>query len=233
MTMDVSVIIPTLNEEKYLAPCLESLSRQEFGGSYEIVVGDGCSTDATEAICRDYGAKFLVEPKPTIAAGRQKACDAAKGRTIVSTDADIQAPVNWLDSIVSRFDGNVGLYGNIVPYDGSRTEAWMCRNVMSRYMHVMDCLGNPVPAGSNLAFKRSAFEEVGGFNTDLVTAEDLDLTKKLMGVGKVAYNPHGHVYVSLRRVKGWGYGNYVKFHVTNAIKYHATGKSHDSYEPVR
>ncbi|MFC2174386.1 glycosyltransferase [archaeon] len=231
--MDVSVIIPTLNEEKYLAPCLESLSSQRFSGSYEIIVGDGCSTDKTEKICGEYGAKFVVEPKPTIAAGRQKACDKAKGRIIVSTDADIHAPAEWLDSIATQFNGNVGLYGNIVPYDGSAAEAWVCKNVMSKYMHLMDVLGKPVPAGSNLSFTRKAFKEVGGFNTELVTAEDLDLTHKLMGVGKVAYNPKGVVYVSLRRVKGWGYGNYIKFHVTNAIKYHTTGKSHDSYEPIR
>jgi len=231
--MDVSVIIPTLNEEKYLEPCLESLRNQEFSGSYEVIVGDGCSTDATEKISREYGARFLVEPKPTISAGRQTACKAAKGRIIVSTDADIQAPRGWLDSIVSGFNGNVAVYGNIIPYDGSPTETWVCKNVMSKYMALMDRLGKPVPAGSNLSFKRAAFKETGGFNTDLVTAEDLDLTHKLMQQGRVAYNPDGIVYVSLRRVKGWGYGNYVKFHVTNAIKYHTTGKSHDSYAPVR
>ncbi len=231
--MDVSVIIPTYNEEKYIGPCLESLANQDYSGSYEIIIGDGGSTDKTHAICKKYGAKVVVEPKPTISAGRKKACEKAKGRIIVSTDADIQAPPGWLNSIVTNFNGNVAIYGNVIPYDGSKKEAWMCKHVMSKYMRLMDLLGKPVPAGSNLAFTRKAFEAAGGWNPELVTAEDLDLVHKLQQQGKIKYNPTGEVYVSLRRVKGWGYVNYVKFHVSNAIKYHTTGKSHDTYERIR
>jgi len=231
--MDISIIIPTLNEEKYISQCLESISRQEFSGSHEVIVGDGMSTDRTIAICEEYGAKVVIEPKPTISAGRAKACRAAKGRIIISTDADINAPKDWLEQVYSGFNGHVCTYGNIIPYDGSHLEEWVCENVMDKYMWTMDHLGKPVPAGSNLAFKRKAYEKVGGFDRDIVTAEDLDLTKRLSGVGTVAYNPNSIVYVSMRRVRGWGYPQYVKFHVTNAIKYHRTGKSHDSYEPIR
>ena len=231
--MDVSVIIPTLNEEKYLAACLDSLAKQTFSGSHEVIIGDGCSTDKTLAIAAEYGAKVVVEPKPTIAAGRQKACDAAKGRIIISTDADIHAPATWIDNIYSNFDSNAGMYGNIIPYDGSRQEQWFCKHVMHGYMQLMDWMHIPSPVGANLAFKRAAFEQTGGFNTDMRTAEDLDIVRKLSRIGRVAYNPFGVVYVSLRRVRGWGYGRYVAFHLSNAIKYNATGKSHDSYEPVR
>ena len=231
--MDISIIIPTLNEEKYIGPCLQSIADQNFSGSYEVIIGDGASTDKTLDICEKYGAKVVVEKKPVISAGRRKACAKAKGRIIVSTDADIHAPVGWLDSIVTNFDGNTGTYGNVVPYDGGKLETWVCRNVMGKYMWLMGALGSPVPAGSNLAFNRKDYEGVGGFSPDLVTAEDLDLVKRLKEVGRVSYNPDSMVYVSMRRVRGWGYGGYIKFHVTNAIKYHTTGKSHDSYEPIR
>lgn len=232
--MDISIIIPTLNEEKYIGQCLESISQQEFSGSHEVIVGDGVSTDRTLAICEEYGAEVATEPKPTISAGRDSACRMAKGRIIVSTDADINAPKDWLENVLSGFEqGEVCSYGNIIPYDGSHLEEWVCENVMDKYMWAMDKLGKPVPAGSNLAFTRKAYKKVGGFDRDIVTAEDLDLTKRLSAEGKVSYNPKSVVYVSLRRVRGWGYPHYVKFHVTNAIKYHRTGKSHDSYEPIR
>lgn len=231
--MDITVIIPTYNEEKYIGSCLDSLNKQDYNGSYEIIVGDGNSTDKTHAICAEYGAKVVIEPKPTISAGRQKACEFAKGRIIVSTDADAKAPKEWLESITSNFNGNVALYGNIIPYDGSKYEQWVCKHVMSKYMQFMDAIGKPVPAGSNLAFKRKAFENVGGWNKELITAEDLDLVRKLKTQGTVSYNPSGEVYVSLRRVKKWGYLNYVSFHVSNAIKYHTTGKSHNTYERIR
>lgn len=231
--MDVSIIIPTMNEERYIGQCLDSIADQEFNGSYEIVVGDGESDDRTVEICEDYGAKVVFEPKPTIAAGRQKACDAAKGRIIVSTDADIKATPLWLDKIVSGFDGNVAVYGNVVPYDGSNAERWFCAHVMDLYLRAMHAIGNHVPVGSNLAFRHDAFDAVGGFDTDAVTAEDLDLVKRLRHEGTIAYKPDNVVYASMRRVKKWGYLGYVGFHLTNALKYHATGKGHSSYEQIR
>jgi len=231
--MDISIIIPALNEEKYIGQCLESISRQEFSGTYDVIVGDGMSTDKTVAICEEYGAKVVIEPKHTISAGRAKACKAAKGKIIVSTDADIKAPKDWLEQVYSGFNGNVCTYGRIIPYDGSHLEKWVCENVMDKYLWFMDKVGKPVPIGSNLAFKRKAYEKIGGFNKNIITAEDLELTKRLSEVGTIAYNPNSIVYVSMRRVRKWGYPKYIKFHVTNAIKYYRTGKSHDSYEPIR
>lgn len=231
--MDVSVIIPTLNEEKYLGQCLQSIANQTFSGSYEVIIGDGDSKDKTLDIADEYGAKVVIEKKPVISAGRVKACEKAKGRIIVSTDADIHAPTHWIENIYSKFDGNVGSYGNVIPYDGGQIETWVCKNMMDRYMQIMGALGMPVPAGSNLSFKRKDYEKAGGFDPNIVTAEDLDLVRRLKERGTVAYNPSSEVYVSMRRVRGWGYGGYVKFHVTNAIKYHTTGKSHDFYEPIR
>ena len=66
-----------------------------------------------------------------------------------------------------------------------------------------------------------------------MTAVFLYFVKRIKPLGKIVYSPKSVVYVSMRRVKGWGYKNYVTFHVTNAIKFHTTGKSHDSYEPIR
>ena len=231
--MDISIIIPTLNEEKYLPKCLDSIAKQDYSGSYEVILGDGCSKDRTLKIAKEYGAKVVTEPKKTISAGRQKACEKAKGRIIVSTDADIIAPKDWLTKADKALEGCVGGFGYIVPYDGNGLETWMCKHVMDRWMWGMSAIRMPVPAGSNLYFQRKAFEKAGGFNTDLVTAEDLDLVTRLMKQGKVSYNPDSVVYVSLRRVQDWGYARYVLFHTTNAIKWHSTGKSHGEYGAVR
>ena len=55
--MDISVIIPTYNEEKYVGTCLRSLSNQDYQGKYEIIISDGSSTDRTVEIARRYGAQ--------------------------------------------------------------------------------------------------------------------------------------------------------------------------------
>lgn len=52
----VSIGLPVFNGEKYLPAALNSLIQQEFE-DFELIVSDNASTDATEAICRDFAAK--------------------------------------------------------------------------------------------------------------------------------------------------------------------------------
>ncbi|MCD6522796.1 MAG: glycosyltransferase [Candidatus Diapherotrites archaeon] len=232
--MDVSVIIPTLNEEKYIGNCLESLINQQFSGSFEIIIGDGGSTDMTKDICKEYGVKFVVEKKPTIAAGRQKACEKAKGKVILSTDADAILEQQWIDVMYSSLeDGYVCVYGNVVPYDGTSIDTLAAYTLMPLYMKTMALLGMDVPAGSNMGFKKKAFDMVGGFNTDIIAGEDLDLVKRLKHIGNIRYNRDSIVHVSARRMHKWGRTKYLLFHTTNAVKVHTIGVGHKRYEPVR
>lgn len=55
---DVSVIVVTYNQEGTIARTLDSILSQKFEGSFEIVIGDDCSSDATEDICRRYATKY-------------------------------------------------------------------------------------------------------------------------------------------------------------------------------
>ncbi len=231
--MDISVIIPTMNEEKCIGRTLKSLKEQSFGGKYEIIIGDGGSKDRTKAICRKYGAKFVVEPKPTISAGRQKACAIAKGKIIVSTDADIKADKEFLKAVWESYNGNVATYGPIYALDGDWLQAFGTDFVFNWYMRLANALGVTIAAGSNVSFRRKDFEAIGGWNTDLVMAEDLDILKRLKARGKLRFTPKAKVRVSTRRVKGWGYRKFLWHHITNAWKYMTTGKSHDEYEQVR
>jgi glycosyltransferase involved in cell wall biosynthesis len=230
--MEISVIIPALNEEKYLGRALESIYRQKFYYNYEVIIGDGGSTDRTERIAREYGAKLVVEKKRTIAAGRQKACEQAKGRVIVSTDADIRADENWLNEIWKAYDGNVATYGPIYALDGDWLQAFGTDVVFNNYMRLCNALGLTISAGSNISFLRKDFEAIGGWNTDLAAAEDLDILKRLQARGKLIMTPNAKVFVSTRRVKGWGYAKFLSYHATSALKYFTTGKSHERYERV-
>ena len=54
----ISVVIPTLNEEKYLPFCLESLTKQTFK-EFEIIIADGNSTDKTQEIAHKYTKKVI------------------------------------------------------------------------------------------------------------------------------------------------------------------------------
>ncbi|MGI6594813.1 MAG: glycosyltransferase family 2 protein [Christensenellales bacterium] len=56
--MEVSVIIPTFNQAKFLKQCLDSVFSQKVNFDYEVLVGDDCSTDNTLEILKEYQEKY-------------------------------------------------------------------------------------------------------------------------------------------------------------------------------
>jgi glycosyltransferase involved in cell wall biosynthesis len=80
----LSVVVITLNEEKNIARCLESVK----GIADEIVIIDSNSTDRTEEICKNYDAKFIQHPFEGYVKQKNIAVDAAKYNHILSLDAD-------------------------------------------------------------------------------------------------------------------------------------------------
>ena len=85
-----SVVIPAHNEEKYIGKCLRSIksaSKYVSGGVEMIVVANRC-TDRTAVIAKHYGARVLTNDDKCISAIRNTGIRAAKGRIIVTIDAD-------------------------------------------------------------------------------------------------------------------------------------------------
>lgn len=56
--MDISVIVVTYNQESTIGRTLDSILSQKTEAEYEIIIGDDCSTDGTEAICRGYAERY-------------------------------------------------------------------------------------------------------------------------------------------------------------------------------
>lgn len=81
----VSIVIPCLNEERYIIPLLDSLAVQDYGPEgIEVIVADGGSTDSTRQLVADYQVPFarleLVDnPKRITVGGLNAGMDAAKG----------------------------------------------------------------------------------------------------------------------------------------------------------
>ena len=62
--LQLSVCIITYNQEKYLPQALDSILNQEHNYSYEIIVGEDCSTDNTRKVLEDYATKYPDIIKP-------------------------------------------------------------------------------------------------------------------------------------------------------------------------
>ncbi|ODS39245.1 MAG: hypothetical protein A7316_06140 [Candidatus Altiarchaeales archaeon WOR_SM1_86-2] len=236
--MDISVVVPSLNEEKYIERCMRSLRNQKFDGSYEIILGDGCSEDRTVKIAENYADKIVLETKRTPAAERQAGANVAEGEIIAFSDADAFVPDNWLREIYNAFNsnGNVRNHKSLVAVYGSlhlRECITPVNITASAYVKILDKLDICLPTASNFAVKADVFRKVGGFDTDLITCEEMDLARKLTAMGEFKYTPGIKSFMSQRRLKKWGYPYFIYFHFTNTIKFQLTGVPYGNYEPVR
>ena len=216
---DISVIVPTWNEERYLQKCLQSLRRQSLNRRYEIIVVDGGSTDRTLEIARSLADKVLVLPGKPVGAARNAGADIAEGAILAFIDADTMASYTWLEGIIKYLSVNpsvVGVTGPTIPYGGSRFDELMYRvaNSLERFSFK---LGFPHVAGFNSAYKKEAFWKAGGFDANRELSEDVLLSLRIRHHGQILFSPTMVAYTSLRRINEYGYGYLTTYYTINII----------------
>ncbi|HEY7293423.1 MAG TPA: glycosyltransferase family A protein, partial [Dehalococcoidia bacterium] len=104
----VSVVIPAYNEELWLERCVGALQRQKTDVPYEIIVVDNNSTDNTAAIARRLPVRYVFEPRQGLTFARQAGQEAARGEIVAHTDADSEAPPDWIERIAREFRRDAG-----------------------------------------------------------------------------------------------------------------------------
>ncbi len=233
-SMKVSVIVPALNEEKYIGYLFKGLKEQSFK-DFEVIVADGGSTDRTREIAKKNGAKVVVEKRRGIARGRNAGAKVAKGELLVFIDADTMPTKDLLKAYVENVKGDVvAATGPILPLEktNKRTELGY-KFVSIFFVKLAIKIGRPSIVGSNFAVKREAFEKAGRFNDNLITYEDWDLSKRLKKLGRIKYVDEAIVRTSARRIFAWGIFGFFKFHVGNIFRYNLLKKPKEEYEPIR
>lgn len=104
-SVDVTVVIPTLNGERYLAEVLDAIAAQDFDGSIETLVIDSGSADATLDIVRESSDVRLHQiPNDEFGHGRTRNLGArlARGRIVVFLTQDATpATSDWLRHLVA------------------------------------------------------------------------------------------------------------------------------------
>ncbi|MFH0832692.1 MAG: glycosyltransferase [Candidatus Aenigmatarchaeota archaeon] len=231
----VSVIIPTLNEDKYIEPTLFHIKRQN---PYEIILGDSYSDDGTVKIAKKYGAKVAYAPRGAASIGRNAAAKKAKGDVLLFLDADTIAYPNMLETIKKDFKDR-------------RIAGWTCTfYAFSPYLkdHVMYTATSdlikflvehvkPHAAGFNIAVRRSVFEKINGFDESLKVMEDHDLTWRVSKHGKFKFSTETCVFTSVRRLSNWGRWGLFKKYSKIYLGYILKNKKYDTknvrYEPIR
>ncbi len=234
--VEISVIVPALNEEGYIDKALDGLSRQSFR-DFETIVVDGGSTDRTLEIARRKGARTLVQ-SPARGAGRARNAGAAvaKGELLLFLDADT-VPSRGLLGVYSRImkdEGVAAATGPIRPLEKTGTRYALAYKIVSVYfVRASVRLGRPAFMGSNFAVRKSAFMDVRGFNESMRSYEDWEFSNRLKAEGRMAYSMDATVRTSIRRVRKWGMTRYILFYITNFLRFRIFGESHKEYGPVR
>jgi GT2 family glycosyltransferase len=176
-----SIIIPVLNNPKGLRRCIEALRGQ--GRAFERIVVDNGSTDETCAVAELHADRVLICPKLTIGALRNQGAQVAKGQILVFTDSDQRPAEGWLASGLEALarEESAGMLG--ARYHAPEGSSWVAKtwDLQRRYSDVPGDIG--WLQGGNLFVKRAAFERVGGFRTDLVASEDVDLSFRVRNAG--------------------------------------------------
>jgi glycosyltransferase involved in cell wall biosynthesis len=232
----ISVIIPTLNEEKYVEKTLLSLKAQTIKLPYEIIVSDGNSKDKTVEIAKRYANKIVICNKKGVALGRNLGAKYADGEILVFVDADTILLPNTLEEVYKEVKKkNVALVScPVAPFSYSPSFYflyWFYNQFSKNSIKV----GKPQVAGMFMATKKSIFNCVNGFNEKLRIIEDYDFSKKVSKFGKVKIVDTTFVLTSPRRIEKWGKAKGAAKYLGIYLAYLLTGKDigWKIYKPIR
>lgn len=204
-----SVVIPALNEEKYLPRLLNALARQTYT-DFEVVVVDGGSRDDTQKIVREYKAFYplflKVSQRKNVGLQRNVGAFASQGEYLVFFDADVTIFPDYFATIVKRLQKRpIGIATTrFVPDSPSLLDHFLT-HLCGWGIQASLILGKPFMSGQNLIIRRDIFNHVGGFDKTVIHGEDCDLVQRVVKahyLGEFLKSPT-HV-VSFRRLRKEG-----------------------------
>jgi len=174
----VSVIVAARNEEHNLPHCLAALARLDYpADKIEFIIVNDHSTDRTpdiiDSFCRmkpGFIALHLQveKAKPGKSGALLAAIEQSRGEVIFFTDADCVPPTTWIRGLLARLQPDVGIVGGFTTLQpiqsiGEKVQALDWLFLLSA-ASAASLLNYPISwVGNNLAFRRQAYDQVGGF----------------------------------------------------------------------
>ncbi len=199
--MQVSVVIPTLNEAEDLPVLLESLKKQTFR-DFEIVVADAGSKDGTVNLAKKYGARVVPGGMP--GPGRNRGAEVANGEFLFFFDADVEVPPNFIGDAVKELDDR---FLDLATCEFRPKSDLRLDDVMFRFANLSVKMNqdlNPRAAGFCIFITRRLFRRVGGFDETLKLAEDHDLVQRASKFRPLRVLKTVELKVSVRRLEKEG-----------------------------
>ena len=202
----VSVILPVLNEERYLEATVSSITSQEYAGQIEIVLALGPSRDRTDEVAgkisaRDTRVKLVKNPSGKTADALNAAIAASSHPIIVRVDGHSVLPQGYIREAVATLarTGAVNVGGVMAAEGITAFEKAVAVAMRSSFgvggasFHIGGAEG-PADTVYLGVFLRSAIEAINGFDPRFIRAQDWELNYRLRERGGMVYfNPRLHV----------------------------------------
>ncbi len=174
----ISIIIPTLNEEKNLKRLLPHLIKMDKKSLIkEIIIADGGSQDQTIAYAISFGAKAIQTDK-----GRAQQMNAgakkATGEILHFIHADSFPPANFTSDVLHKINEGVD-YGCFRSLFHTSNKFLRSNSYFTRFKGIIFRGG-----GQTLFIKKSLFDKAGGYKESLIVMEEYELLRRLRKIGK-------------------------------------------------
>jgi len=196
----VSVIVTTRNNHETIDACLSSIVNQTYQ-PIELVVVDRDSTDGTKMIARYY-TQHVYNCGPERSAQPNFGVSKATGEFVVIIDSDMELTPHVIQDCVDTMHYRPQTKGIIIPEESFGVGFWSKCKHLERSFY----------AGQNSLeaarfFTKETFEQVGGYDLDMVSGEDWDLSSRVRNLGRIervtSYIRHNegnlHLLRSLRK----------------------------------
>ncbi len=239
----ISIIIPSLNEEKLLPKTLSQFSpelKEKF--NIEIIVSDGGSTDTTLEIASKF-ADIIVQANPgekqNISKGRNAGAKKANGDLLYLMNADTR-----ISNLEEFFVTTINTFKNanylalscrfkVFPEEEIFSDK-LFHSFYNNYAHLLNVVGMGMGRGECHMVRKSIFLKTGGYNENLAAGEDYDLYRRIKKLGKIKFFRNLVVYESPRRYRKYGYISVFSDWTKNSISVLFKNKSvSKNWDPVR
>lgn len=191
----VSIIVPTKNSEATLQDCLSSIDKQSYA-EIELIVVDNFSDDSTPDIAKRH-TKHFFSKGPERSAQRNFGVSKAKGEFVVIIDSDMNLSENVISECVQLLNADDQAVGVVIPEESFGDGFWAQCKKLERSFY----LGVPYIEAARF-FRKNIYESVGGYDADMTSGEDWDLSQRIEQHGELA-RCESFIYHNEGRISLW------------------------------
>lgn len=221
--VEVSIVIPTKNEEKYIGKVLGNIYNQSFK-DFEVIVSDGNSTDKTKSEVvslipkfkkREIDLIFISTKKKGVAVGRNLGAKKARGKYIYFFDSDVYPDKEFIGDTLLELKRRRLSMGTVksIPSD-RRLKNRSFHAFMNRSLVFLQFTPFPAAFGHCIICSKKSFNKIKGFDPDIFLGEDTTfmvrgrrlrfrfrvLKSKRLVVSTRRLNTEGSLWVTIRYI---------------------------------